>query len=158
MLEVIGMIREIGMMVVGAWAVACAGSGAAQKSDAAPVADSVPPESTPAPTPEPSTSVLASNAGSAPAAEPAAPGSCTVGKLETIPTELSRTDHCRGTFYCPGARTILVGCDGENDGTNTSLCECEERGKRASPSKPVPGEAPDSCIAAADLCLAALGR
>ena len=90
--------------------------------------------------------------------EPAAPsGACTVRALTVSATEESSHDVCNATFYCPGARTVLVVCDGENDGTNTSLCECEERGKRASFSKPIPGEGPDSCLAAGDRCLAALG-
>jgi hypothetical protein len=52
---------------------------------------------------------------------------------------------------------VLVSCDGENDAARTSLCECEEGGKRASLSEAVPGEAPDSCLAAVDRCLAVLG-
>ncbi len=89
---------------------------------------------------------------------PAPAGSCTGGPLEITPSEKSATDRCDATFYCPGARTILVTCDGENDGTGTSLCDCEERGKRASVNGTVPGEAPDSCIAAAGRCLLALGE
>jgi hypothetical protein len=80
-----------------------------------------------------------------------------VGALTVSATAESSHDVCHATFYCPGARTVLVVCDGENDGTNTSLCECEERGKRASFSTPIPGEGPDSCLAAGDRCLAALG-
>jgi hypothetical protein len=90
--------------------------------------------------------------------EPAAPsGTCTVGSLSVSATDESSHDRCHATFYCPGARTVLVACDGENDGTATSLCECEEHGKRASVAGTVPGEGPDSCLAAADRCLTALG-
>jgi hypothetical protein len=84
-------------------------------------------------------------------------GSCTGGPLKITSSPLSPTDGCDATFYCPGARTVLVRCDGENDGTGTSLCDCEENGRRASVSGTVPGEAPDSCLAAAERCLAALG-
>jgi hypothetical protein len=86
----------------------------------------------------------------------AATGPCTGGPLETTPSPESPNDRCDATFYCPGARTILVTCDGENDGTGTSLCDCEENGKRASVNGTVSGEAPDSCIAAAERCAAAL--
>jgi hypothetical protein len=88
---------------------------------------------------------------------PTPTGACTGGPLKVTRSELSPRDRCDATFYCPGARTILVTCDGENDGTGTSLCDCEENGRRASVGGAVPGEAPDSCLAAANPCLAALG-
>jgi hypothetical protein len=98
-----------------------------------------------------------SGSGAAPVSADAAPdGSCTEGSVVVKPSPESRTDGCNATFYCPGARTILVTCDGENDGTGTSLCDCEERGQRASVNGTVPGEAPDSCRAAAERCLRAL--
>jgi hypothetical protein len=71
-------------------------------------------------------------------------------------SEHSSHDGCDATFFCPGARTIQVSCDGENDGTMTSLCDCQEGERRAAPSAPVPGEAPDSCLAGVDYCLQAL--
>lgn len=150
------MLRRFVLLALGCAGTGCAASSTApsEAPEAAPLAPAPPP-----PAAEPASAVLVADAGSPEVGgETAAPSSCTVSSLETIPTKESRNDQCRGTFFCPGARTVLVTCDGENDGTNTSLCDCEERGKRASLSSTVPGEAPDSCLAAADRCLAALGR
>lgn len=156
------MLRKFVLLVLGYTGVACAASSGATQSEApaSPEAAPAPAEpAPPSPEQEPASAALAADAGSPDApAEAAPPSSCTVSSLETVPTKESRNDQCRGTFFCPGARTVLVTCDGENDGTNTSLCDCEERGKRASLGGTVPGEAPDSCLAAADRCLAALGR
>lgn len=137
-------------MVVGALLAAC---GSSPGKGAEPPAAG-PTSSAPAASPLPE---AAPPPASGPEAAPAA-GSCTVGSLAVTATELSSHDICNATFYCPGARTVLVSCDAENDGTKTSLCECEERGKRASVSGAVPGEAPDACLAAADRCLVALSR
>jgi hypothetical protein len=139
--------------------VGCAGS---TSKDSVVVPETLEPAPAPAPVqPAPKPASTASSELVEPPSAPSEPvpsGTCTVSSLETVPTKESRNDQCRGTFFCPGARTVLVTCDGENDGTNTSLCSCEERGKRASVSGTVPGEAPDSCLAAADRCLVALGK
>jgi hypothetical protein len=138
-----------GSGVFGALLAACAGSpkpGAQQPGLAPPSTTSSPSAAAEAPPPP------------APRSEAAVPtGNCTVGELTVSATDQSAHDVCRANFHCPGARTVLVTCDGENDGTTTSLCECEERGKRASVSGTVPGEGPDSCLAAGDRCLVALG-
>jgi hypothetical protein len=140
-----GMIRAI---VVGALLTAC-GSSPKKASDPAPR----PTSTAPAPSPSPETPTPSASGST----NPPPAGSCTVGSLTVTATELSPHDQCNATFYCPGARTVLVSCDGENDGTKTSLCSCGEGGKRASVSGTVPGEGPDSCLAAADRCLVALG-
>jgi hypothetical protein len=134
---------------------ACGGSTSNERAVAPPNPEPAPvaPESEPA-----STASAELVAPPSVPSEPVPSGACTVSSLETTPTKESRNDQCRGTFFCPGARTIQVTCDGENDGTKTSLCSCEERGKRASVSGTVPGEAPDSCLAAADRCLTARGN
>jgi hypothetical protein len=144
------MLRGLVLVLSGSCLLACASR---KSQDAQAVPEAAPPAPEAAPATE-----LSADAGSPEVATETAPaGSCTVSSLETMATRESRNDQCRGTFFCPGARTVLVTCDGENDGTNTSLCDCEERGKRASVSGTVPGEAPESCLAAADRCLAALG-
>jgi hypothetical protein len=148
------MVRGVAFMAAFLLA-ACGGSRSNEKAVTPPNPEPAPVE--PAPEPASTASSELVEPPSVPS-EPVPSGACTVSSLETTPTKLSRNDQCRGTFFCPGARTILVTCDGENDGTTTSLCDCEERGKRASLSDTVPGEAPDSCLAAADRCLKALGN
>jgi hypothetical protein len=85
-------------------------------------------------------------------------GSCTLVSMTIVPTNLSPTDGCEATFACDGPRAIEVTCDGENDGTNTSLCDCREGRKTAAVNGTVPGEAPDSCLAGAQRCLTALAQ
>ena len=69
------------------------------------------------------------------------------------PSELSPRDGCELRLRC-GNTAVQTQCDGENDGTNTSLCECERDGVRdAHVLKDLyQGEGPDSCLAAAVHC------
>jgi hypothetical protein len=68
-------------------------------------------------------------------------------------SELSARDGCALSLGC-GSTKVEVTCDGENDDTNTSLCDCYRDGV---PDKHAlkdlyEGEAPDSCLAAAVQC------
>jgi len=66
--------------------------------------------------------------------------------------DVSLTDGCKLGLRCDG-RDLWVECDGENDGTNTSLCECWRDGQQQRISgSPYAGEGPDACFAAAAAC------
>jgi hypothetical protein len=83
----------------------------------------------------------------------------TLTPLQTIPRTadfVNRVDGCKLKLACqPGELTIT--CDGEQDGTGTSLCECYRDGQtvRLPRSDPWPGEGAQTCHAAAALCLQA---
>ena len=81
-------------------------------------------------------------------------GQCSQRSVGLI-AELSPTDRCRASFDCDDGREVSVSCDGENDGTDTSLCECELDGRTRPLPNPIRGEAPFSCERALELCLAA---
>lgn len=80
------------------------------------------------------------------------PDSCTLDSMTVTPSELSPTDGCRGVYRCDGDE-ITVECDGENDGTFTSLCSCEGSGSYWGLGVLVAGEGPESCQAGIAECL-----
>ena len=49
---------------------------------------------------------------------------CTLQELTVTPSENSPTDGCDATYTCDDGVVVTVECDGENDGTYTSLCSC----------------------------------
>lgn len=76
---------------------------------------------------------------------------CSTNYVSVIPS-VSYTDGCRLGLRCGGS-DLWVECDGENDGTNTSLCECWRDGEqKRMAGSPYPGEGPDACFAAAVAC------
>jgi hypothetical protein len=78
---------------------------------------------------------------------------CEIEQATIQPSELSARDGCVLRLRC-GNTAVQTHCDGENDGTNTSLCECERNGVRdAHVLKDLyPGEGPEACLAAAVDC------
>jgi hypothetical protein len=77
---------------------------------------------------------------------------CQRESIKVFPSELSQTDRCVAVHACESGVTLTVDCDGENDGTNTSLCNCIVDGKNRSPDHVITGEAPESCHAALPIC------
>jgi hypothetical protein len=90
-----------------------------------------------------------------PAALPAALAGCELEHTTLKPSELSASDGCVLRLRC-GNTAVQTECDGENDGTNTSLCECERDGVRDAHvlKNLYQGEGPESCLAAAVHCKA----
>jgi hypothetical protein len=89
---------------------------------------------------------------------------CRLEQLSLIPLQfipptpafVNRVDGCKLELACqPGKLTVT--CDGEQDGTGTSLCECYRDGLtvRLPRSDPWAGEGARTCYAAAALCLRA---
>jgi len=74
---------------------------------------------------------------------------CVLDELVVIPSELSPTDGCEATYVCDGDAVLFVECDGENDGTNTSLCSCNVGSKSANwkDGGLVAGEGEEACLA-----------
>ena len=85
-------------------------------------------------------------------------GPCELKTAELKASELSPADACRASFSCDDGRQVSVSCDGENDGTNTSLCECQLGDRTVSLRKAIRGEAPHSCELALEPCLKASGK
>ncbi|MFO0547053.1 MAG: hypothetical protein U0271_01630 [Polyangiaceae bacterium] len=56
------------------------------------------------------------------------PESCVLEEMIITPTDLSATDGCHGVYTCDGS-SVVIECDGENDGTGTSLCACTRAGQ-----------------------------
>lgn len=84
--------------------------------------------------------------------DPEVPG-CRVQLFRTRPSEHSKTDGCDLVMRCGQVQTV-VSCDANNDGTRTSHCECSRDGIAGPlPQNVYPGEAPDTCIAAAAHCV-----
>ncbi len=83
---------------------------------------------------------------------PGVPLQCTMGGVQITP-DLSPTDQCMIPFTCASGTRVEITCDGENDGTFTSLCSCYIDGKYVGLDGLFVGEAPDSCFAAVDKCL-----
>ena len=67
-----------------------------------------------------------------------------VPPVVVTPSDLSPTDGCEATYTC-NAGTMVVTCDGENDGTNTSLCSCHLNGQSRYGGL-VGGEGVDACL------------
>lgn len=79
---------------------------------------------------------------------------CAVQLFRTRPSELSKTDACELVARC-GGQQVVVACDGENDGSGASLCECTRNAAPVPlPQSVYSGEAPQSCLAAAQHCVA----
>jgi hypothetical protein len=49
---------------------------------------------------------------------------CTLQELTVTPGDVSPTDECNAIYTCDNGLVVTVECDGENDGTYTSLCSC----------------------------------
>ncbi len=78
---------------------------------------------------------------------------CDLEGVIVTPSELSPTDGCRATYSCSEGK-LRVECDGENDGTGTSLCDCYADGEHFWPYHDLfEGEGPDSCFNALNSCV-----
>ncbi|HYJ08888.1 MAG TPA: hypothetical protein VEX18_07755, partial [Polyangiaceae bacterium] len=82
-------------------------------------------------------------------------GSCSLREGEVRASELSPGDFCESTFACDDGKHVQVECDGENDGTHTSMCACKIDGRAVPLGKLIAGEGPTSCDNALVKCLAA---
>jgi hypothetical protein len=102
---------------------------------------------------------LEANCALCPTKLPPALAACRIDHTIIEPSELSSTDGCKLELSCNNEK-LLAECDGENDGTNTSLCTCRRNGveSRSVSSNPIQGEAPESCLRAAEKCLTILRR
>jgi hypothetical protein len=80
---------------------------------------------------------------------------CALEHTRLKASEQSVRDGCTLSLNC-GSTEVDVTCDGENDDTNTSLCDCTRDGVRDEHALKnlYQGEAPDSCLAAAVHCRA----
>jgi hypothetical protein len=97
--------------------------------------------------------IIEANCASCPTTLPAGLAQCRIDYATIKPSELSSIDGCKLELTC-GNEKLVTECDGENDGTNTSLCDCKINGKEARHvSNPVRGEAPEACLRAAEKCL-----
>jgi len=86
---------------------------------------------------------------------PPALADCTVEYVSVRPSESSPTDYCTLALRC-AAEEWAVKCGAEHDGTGTSQCDCFRDGREVRrPGGAVRGEGPDSCFAAAAVCLEA---
>jgi hypothetical protein len=89
---------------------------------------------------------------------------CRWGQMSVVPREAIHgsshaavhVDGCKLNLECAPGKLSVV-CDGEEDGTGTSLCDCYFNGKPLPlPGTDVwPGEGPGTCHAAAPACLQA---
>jgi hypothetical protein len=50
---------------------------------------------------------------------------CTLEELTVTPGNGGPTDQCNAIYTCDNGVVVTVECDGENDGTYTSLCSCQ---------------------------------
>lgn len=66
---------------------------------------------------------------------------------------VSATDWCGASYECEDDLSFRVECDGENDGTFTSLCSCTRGSTHWSIPNVVQGEGPESCNNATMQCL-----
>jgi hypothetical protein len=88
--------------------------------------------------------------------------SCRFDQLSLVPREvippsgesLNHVDGCKLELTCQVGK-LTATCDGEEDGTGTSLCDCYLDGQPLLLPKrdPWPGEGAPTCHAAAALCL-----
>lgn len=81
------------------------------------------------------------------------PAECHLLSL-TTQADLSPTDQCIAVYTCSG-KELEVSCDGENDGTNTSLCDCRSGELRWYAPGLIQGEAPGSCNSGMVACFGA---
>lgn len=96
---------------------------------------------------------IEADCGLCPTAITTALAGCELEHTTLKPSELSPRDGCVLRLRC-GNTAVQTYCDGENDDTNTSLCDCERDGVRdAHALKDLyQGEGPESCLAAAVHC------
>ena len=76
---------------------------------------------------------------------------CSVIDLQVFGSNLSPTDGCEAEVRC-GDSTLLLECDGENDGTFTSLCGCQIDGVYVPIGDLFDGEGETACLGAARDC------
>ncbi|NUP13423.1 MAG: hypothetical protein HOW73_45880 [Polyangiaceae bacterium] len=81
------------------------------------------------------------------------PTGCELVEIVVEPSVNSPTDGCAGTYQCDGGVVLLVECDGENDGTYTSLCTCDVNGSWHDGGL-VEGEGEPACLAGFANCTA----
>lgn len=90
-----------------------------------------------------------------PALLPTSLQACRASDVVITPAIGAPNDGCRAHFAC-GADALDVACDGENDGTGTSLCTCHRNGYEVrSIGSLWKGEGIDTCTLAAERCLGA---
>jgi hypothetical protein len=92
--------------------------------------------------------------------------SCHFGQLSLVPLQViprtresvSQIDGCKLELTCHAGK-LTVSCDGEQDGTGTSLCDCyvDDQTLRLPKSDPWPGGGANTCYAAAALSRARVG-
>jgi hypothetical protein len=78
---------------------------------------------------------------------------CELSRVDEIPSEHSPTDGCDATYACDDGVELVVRCDGENDGSGTSLCSCAIGTDTRDAGAPVDGEGAEACLAALDACV-----
>jgi hypothetical protein len=78
---------------------------------------------------------------------------CELWSSSSNGSDFSPTDGCGASYECDDSLSFSVHCDGENDGTFTSLCACSDGTTHWNIPDVIQGEAPDSCNNAAALCL-----
>jgi hypothetical protein len=78
---------------------------------------------------------------------------CELRSSSSNGSDFSPTDGCGASYECDDSLSFSVHCDGENDGTFTSLCACSDGTTHWNIPDVIQGEAPDSCNNAAALCL-----
>ena len=82
------------------------------------------------------------------------PASCVAAScINVSPTHHSPTDGCEWQLTSDGNIQLTVECDGENDGTNTSLCTCHIDGDTTKDAGLVQGEGVEACLNAYINCL-----
>jgi len=85
-------------------------------------------------------------------ADPTVEG-CSLQLFRTRPSEASKTDACDLVMRCGRVQTVVT-CDGKNDGSGQSTCQCSRNGTTVElSSNEYAGEAPTSCLAAAEACV-----
>lgn len=82
----------------------------------------------------------------------AVPAGCDLVSSGNAGSELSPTDWCGTSYECEEGLSFSLRCDGENDGTFTSLCTCVQGSTSWNIPDVIQGEAPDSCNNAASVC------
>jgi hypothetical protein len=70
-----------------------------------------------------------------------------------VTPDVTPTDGCVANYECDDGLSLVVQCDGENDGTDTSLCSCHSDTNNWYPDELFAGEGPESCLGAALRCL-----
>jgi hypothetical protein len=91
----------------------------------------------------------------APKKVPSVLKACVVKRVELTPTKLGASDTAKLTLSC-GETALQVDCDGEQDGTGTSLCTCYRNGEEVRiPGDPWPGEGIEVSYRVAERCLRA---